>query len=115
MLTSFFSNILFTFRAFDYIYDKNYPSTPGDAITLVVFVSTITQEQVKDAKASAGRLQDQQIRVALVAHGNNADIGLLGQVTGDPSTVFPWKADAKEPDNYQDWFKQVINCPTTSR
>ena len=100
-----------THRALQGIAALNLNQETGPTITVVIFVSTIQQPQVADAREAAAEIQGQGIRLVLVAHGSDPDVTLWAQITGDASLVFTWDIKDAEPPNYQHWFEQIINCP----
>lgn len=94
--------------------NQNIKQDTDSQVTLIVLVSSIDQTKADDARKFAQPIiDDQKIRLFLIGHGNSVTKELLAQVTGDASLVYEWTKS--QPDNYQDWFKTVINCPTTSK
>ncbi|KAI6171127.1 Cysteine endopeptidase [Aphelenchoides bicaudatus] len=80
-------------------------------ITVAIHVSSITSEEVEFTTESAKNLQDQGIRLVLIAHGDNADTTLLGEIVGDPSVVYKWPTDSSAPSNPSEWITDIMNCP----
>lgn len=65
---------------------------------------------VEDARDAATVVQQQGVRLVLVAHGFDVTTDLLAQVTGDSSMVYSWSDSQKEIPDYAEWLKNVINC-----
>ncbi|KAI6198580.1 hypothetical protein M3Y96_00534300 [Aphelenchoides besseyi] len=83
--------------------------------TVIFFVSAcIACGDGEYTRENAKSLQDQGVRLVLVAHGDPEHISVreLAAVTNDISTVFNWDPRLTMPANdYRAWFKQVLACP----
>ncbi|KAI6231230.1 hypothetical protein M3Y95_00359300 [Aphelenchoides besseyi] len=101
------------------VYNHNYPAVSTGKITVIFFVSDIRLSEVDSSRTWAKDLQDQGVRVVLIGHSAGSDntfnINRLQAITNDSSTVFNWDPTKSLPDDdYQQWFKDVIGCPTVS-
>ncbi|KAI6186100.1 hypothetical protein M3Y98_00096100 [Aphelenchoides besseyi] len=74
-----------------YVIEQNYTASPGN-LTVIFFISDLEYYEVDDARAYAIELQNKEVRLVLIGHGDfNQDfvnMDRLAQVTGDPNTVF---------------------------
>ncbi|KAI6204208.1 hypothetical protein M3Y94_00645900 [Aphelenchoides besseyi] len=96
----------------DFFANAQLKKTTAYDYTAVFFVSKLFEKEVNYARQAAKRLQDEGIRVALVAHSNKElDLNRLVRVTEDPTAVFNWKAGQRVPsDDTTQWFRNVLAC-----
>jgi uncharacterized protein YbcI len=83
--------------------------------TVAILVSNLSKKEVNYCRELASKLQAQQVRLILIAHGNQVDSSLLAQVTGDSDLVLEWAADAKEPADQETWLQKLLDCPAAQK
>jgi hypothetical protein len=102
------------FRCLEGIIQQDIVGTDPGLITIAIHVSSFTEPEVDTARANAQILQNQGVRLVLIAHGNNADVNFLSLVTGDASVVFRWLTTSHAPRDARKWLTDIMNCPTSA-
>ncbi|KAI6191096.1 hypothetical protein M3Y97_00190700 [Aphelenchoides bicaudatus] len=93
-----------------YIYEEVlFGNTQAKPITVIAFISNLDDTDVAEAKEYGDKLIENGVRIALVNLGN-VNQSKMQQITPN---IYTWDAEnnPKPSDDYQTWFKQVVNCP----
>ncbi|KAI6221941.1 hypothetical protein M3Y99_01520400 [Aphelenchoides fujianensis] len=88
-------------------------STSGH-ITLVVFVSRMNDDIVKECEQAAAALQAKNVRLVLVAVARykQPNLDVMAKLTRDRDAVQYWDSSRQaEPRNFQRWFDYTVGCP----
>ncbi|KAI6228733.1 hypothetical protein M3Y99_01193300 [Aphelenchoides fujianensis] len=83
-------------------------------ITLVVFVSGMSDDIVKECEPAAAALQAKNVRLVLVAVAryNRPNLELMAKLTRDRDAVQFWDSSRQpEPRNFKRWFDYTVGCP----